>query len=131
VFIVSETTVPSLRQARQLIDAIRERLGERPGPQVVVNRFEQRLFSGGLRRTDIDRALGGAVAGFIPNDYGLVREAIDRGVPLDEVKRGNKITAQLKKFVLDANNAKAAAAAGAATKSPGLRDATLSLANGR
>jgi pilus assembly protein CpaE len=131
VFIVSETTVPSLRQARQLIDAIGERLGERPDPQVIVNRFEHRLFSGGLRRTDIDRALGGAVAGFIPNDYGLVREAIDRGVPLDEVKRGNKITAQLKKFILDANNAKAAAAAGAATKSPGLRDATLSLANGR
>jgi pilus assembly protein CpaE len=30
-----------------------------------------------------------------------VREAIDRGVPLDEVKPGNKITAELKKLVLD------------------------------
>ena len=30
-----------------------------------------------------------------------MREAIDRGVPLDEVKPGNKITAQLKKLVLD------------------------------
>jgi pilus assembly protein CpaE len=29
-----------------------------------------------------------------------VREAIDRGVPLDEVKPGNKITAELKKLVL-------------------------------
>ena len=38
----------------------------------------------------------------IPNDYALVREAIDRGVPLDEVKPGNKITAQLKKLMLDA-----------------------------
>jgi pilus assembly protein CpaE len=38
----------------------------------------------------------------IPNDYALVREAIDRGVPLDEVKPGNKITAELKKLVLDA-----------------------------
>ena len=28
----------------------------------------------------------------IPNNYGLVREAIDRGVPLDEIKPGNKIT---------------------------------------
>ena len=41
----------------------------------------------------------------------LVREAIDRGVPLDEVKQGNKITAQLKKLVVPAP-AKAAAPQG-------------------
>ena len=46
------------------------------------------------------QALGDAFAAAIPNDYALVREAIDRGVPLDEVKPGNKITAQLKKLVL-------------------------------
>jgi pilus assembly protein CpaE len=100
VFIVSETTVPSLRQARQLVDAIRERLGEQQVPQVIVNRFEQKLFSAGLRRADIERAIGEPLAALVPNDYGLVREAIDRGVPLDEVKPGNKITAQLKKFIV-------------------------------
>ena len=100
VFIVSETTVPSLRQARQLVEAIRERLGEQPNPQVIVNRFEQKLFSPGLRRADIERAIGGSLAAFIPNNYGLVREAIDRGVPLNEVKPGNAITAQLKKFIV-------------------------------
>jgi pilus assembly protein CpaE len=36
----------------------------------------------------------------IPNHYGLVREAIDRGVPLDQIKAGNKITAQLKKLIV-------------------------------
>jgi pilus assembly protein CpaE len=36
----------------------------------------------------------------VPNHYRLVREAIDRGVPLDEVKAGNPITAQLRKLVL-------------------------------
>ncbi len=100
VFIVSETTVPSLRQARQLLGAIRERLGDDVRPQVIVNRFEQKLFSPGLRRADIERAIGGAIAGYVPNHYGLVREAIDRGVPLDEIKPGNKVTAQLKKFLL-------------------------------
>ena len=35
-----------------------------------------------------------------------MREAIDRGVPLDEVKPGNKITAQLKKLVLPQGGAK-------------------------
>jgi pilus assembly protein CpaE len=100
VFIVSETTVPSLRQARQLVDAIRERLGDQPSPQVIVNRFEQKLFSPGLRKADIERAIGGSLAAFVPNHYSLVREAIDRGVPLNEVKPGNQITAQVKKFIM-------------------------------
>jgi pilus assembly protein CpaE len=101
LYIVSETTVPSLRQAKQLVAAIKERLGEGPHPQVIVNRFEQRMFSSALRLNDLKATLGDAFSGIIPNDYALVREAIDRGVPLDEVKAGNKITAVLKKLVME------------------------------
>jgi pilus assembly protein CpaE len=100
VFVVSETTVPSLRQAKLLLEAIRERLGAEAQPQVIINRFEQKMFSHGLRRADVERAIGNGIAGYIPNNYGLVREAIDRGMPLDEIKPGNKISAQLKKLVL-------------------------------
>ena len=110
VFIVSETTVPSLRQARQLTEAIHERLGANVKPQVIINRFEQRLFSPGLRRADIERAIGGSIAGYVPNNYGLVREAIDRGMPLDAVKPGNKITSQLRKLILQQPSNKAAEA---------------------
>jgi pilus assembly protein CpaE len=99
LFIVSEATVPGLRHARQLVEAIRERLGDGPHPEVIINRFEQKLFSSGLRRTDIEQALGEEFAASIPNHYGMVREAIDRGVPLDEIKPGNKISAQLKKLI--------------------------------
>jgi pilus assembly protein CpaE len=47
-----------------------------------------------------------------------VREAIDRGVPIDEVKPGNKITGQLKRLVVPppAPRAAAPAAAGALKK---------------
>jgi pilus assembly protein CpaE len=100
LFIVSETTVPGLRQAKQLVEAVRERLGDGPQPQVIINRFVQKMFSSGLRRSDIEQAIGGALAACVPNDYALVREAIDRGVPLEEVKPGNKITLQLRKLVL-------------------------------
>jgi pilus assembly protein CpaE len=100
LYIVSQMTVPGLRQARQMVEAIRERLGEGPQPQVIINRFEQKLFSPGLRRADIEQALGDAFVAGIPNYYSLVREAIDRGVPLEEVKPGNKITAQLKGLIL-------------------------------
>jgi pilus assembly protein CpaE len=99
LFIVTETTVPGLRHAKQLVEAIRERLGDGPQPQVIINRFEQKLFSSGLRRSDVEQALGEAFAASIPNHYSLVREAIDRGVPLDEIKPGNKITAQLNKLI--------------------------------
>jgi pilus assembly protein CpaE len=106
LFIVSETTVPALRHGKQLVAAIKERLGDGPKPQVIVNRFQPRLFGAGLRLHDLRQVLGDAFCAVIPNDYALVREAIDRGVPLDEVKPGNKITAELKKVVL-ADTAKA------------------------
>jgi pilus assembly protein CpaE len=108
LYIVTEATVPGLRQARQLVDAVRERLGDGPKPQVVINRFEQRMFAHGLRRTDIEQAIGESFCATIPNNYGLVREAIDRGVPLDEIKPGNKITAELKKLVLPQADSKSA-----------------------
>ena len=78
-----------------------------------INRFEQKMFSPGLRRSDIEQAIGDAFFACVPNDYALVREAIDRGVPLDEVKPGNKITTQLKKLILPQTAGKAAKAAAA------------------
>ena len=107
LFIVTETTVPGLRHAKQLVEAIRERLGDGPHPQVIINRFEQGLFSAGLRRSDVEQALGEAFAASIPNHYGLVREAIDRGVPLEEIKPGNKITTQLRKLIFPQTDDKA------------------------
>jgi pilus assembly protein CpaE len=107
LFIVSEMTVPGLRHAKQLVEAIRERLGDGPKPEVIVNRFVQKMFSSGLRKNDIEQVLGEAFAACIPNHYGIVREAIDRGVPLEEIKPGNKITLQLKKLVLPQPVAKA------------------------
>jgi pilus assembly protein CpaE len=116
LFIVSEMTVPGLRHAKQLVEAIGERLDDGPKPKVIVNRFEQKLFSSGLRKSDIEQVLGDSFADCIPNHYGLVREAIDRGVPLDEIKPGNRITAQLKKLMLPQSAAKKASAAAPAKK---------------
>ena len=108
LFVVSETTVPGLRQAKQLVDAIRERLGDGPRPQVIINRFVAKMFSSSLRRADIEQAIGDAFLACIPNDYALVREAIDRGVPLEDVKKGNKITLQLKKLIVPQGQSSAA-----------------------
>jgi pilus assembly protein CpaE len=108
LFIVSEATVPGLRHAKQLVAAIKERLGDGPKPQVIINRFRQRTFSSALAFKDVAQALGDCFSSAIPNDYSLVREAIDRGVPLDEVKPGNKITTELRKLVLGQPSVKSA-----------------------
>jgi len=99
IFIVSEATVPGLRQAKGLVAAIKSRLTDAPKPQVIVNRFTQKMFSSALTLNDLQQVLGDSFAAAIPNDYLLVREAIDRGVPLEEVKPGNKVTQQMKKYL--------------------------------
>jgi pilus assembly protein CpaE len=97
-YIVTEATVPGLRHANALIAAVNQRLGDAAQPKVIVNRFEQRMLTHGLRRSDIEQALGGVLASTVPNDYRLVREAIDRGVPLEDIKPRNAITAELRKL---------------------------------
>jgi len=102
LYIVSEMTIPGLRHAKKLVSAIGERLGESANPQVIVNRFEARMFVSGLRLADIQDALGNAYAGTVPNNFRIVREAIDRGIPLEEVKPGNNVVLALKKLILPA-----------------------------
>ena len=87
-------TVPGLSHARHLVDAIASACptaaprGHRQPLRAAL------LFGTGLRRADVEQALGRFLAGTIPNNYRLVSEAIDRGVPLDEVKAGNNVSTQ-------------------------------------
>ena len=123
LFVITEMTVPGVRHAKQLVAAIGERLKGGPRPRVLVNRYEQQLLGSGLRRGDIEQALGAVFGGTIPNDYRLVREAIDRGVPLEEVRAGNKVSAALKKILLpqaETNAASRGAAAAGLRRSRGI-----------
>lgn len=112
LFIVSEMTVPGLRQTQRLIGAINERVPEQVAPKVIINRFEQRLFDSGLRETDVGKALGPSLCGTIPNNYRLVREAIDRGVPLDAVRKGNDVSTSLRTILGSGGRESASAGSG-------------------
>lgn len=97
-FVVTEMTVPGLRAARRLMDAVDERCDGEVNLSVLVNRCRKRLFGGGinsLRRADAEDILGDRFGGFVHEDYRLVREAIDRGVPLFEIDKANKIDKDL------------------------------------
>lgn len=101
VFVVTETTVPGLKLAANLAGAITGKLGEDVKPRVIVNRFEQRMFGSGLKRTDLEAALKESFAGTVSNNYRLVREAIDRGVPIDAVEKGSNVAMDLRKVIME------------------------------
>ncbi len=106
IFIVTDMTVPGLRAARRLNERIRERGVAASEPKIIVNRFQTGLlFGNGLRRADVERALGVSFAGPVANNYQLVREAIDRGVALESVKSGNNVTTDLKRIIFAAQAA--------------------------
>jgi pilus assembly protein CpaE len=85
LFVVSEMTVPCLRQAHRLMDSIKKMSAGAVSPSVIVNRFEKRGGDGGVRTEDIEEMLGERFAGGVANNYRLVREAVDRGVPIHEI----------------------------------------------
>ncbi len=102
VFVVTEMTVPGLRQARRLADALVVECGDELEIGVIVNRFKKTLWGGinAVRRQDAEDVLGPYLAGFVAQDYPLVREAIDRGVPLHEIDKHNRIDKDLGEILL-------------------------------
>ena len=100
LFVVSEMTVPCMRHTQRLINAIHETAGKEVSPYVIINRFEQKMFENGIRQADVEDVLGERFAGGISNNYRLVREALDRGVPIGEIDPKANVIADLKRIVL-------------------------------
>jgi pilus assembly protein CpaE len=90
VLLVTEITVPALRQARRQLDLIRSQdLGDLE-IRVVANRCQSGLFSQ-IRPADIRNALGLDIAYTVAEDESVMRAAMDRGVPIAEVKRKSAV----------------------------------------
>ncbi|MEZ5811587.1 MAG: response regulator [Rhizobiaceae bacterium] len=100
LYIVAEMTVPCLRHTQRLIQAVYDTAGKEVKPRVIVNRFEQRMFENGIKQADVEEILGEHFAGGISNNYKLVREAVDRGVPLQEIDANANVINDLKRIIL-------------------------------
>jgi pilus assembly protein CpaE len=100
LYIVAEMTVPCLRHTQRLIQAVYETAGKEVKPNVIVNRFEQRMFDTGIKQADVQEILGEHFVGGISNNYRLVREAVDRGVPLHEIDPNANVVNDLKRIIL-------------------------------
>jgi pilus assembly protein CpaE len=99
IYVVTEFTVPAMRKAHELAQAISERLSNEVGVRIIVNKFRQQLF-GGLRKTDATGLLGDRLAGFVPEDHDVVSEAINRGEFVSAIGGSNRVSRELGRIVL-------------------------------
>lgn len=100
LYIVSEMTVPCLRHTQRLIQAIYETAGKEVKPNVIINRYDPRGQQNGVRENDLTEILGDHFAGGVSNNYRLVRQAVDRGVPLHAIEPNANVIGDLKKIIL-------------------------------
>jgi len=104
IVLVTELTVPGLNRARRQLSLLQSQDLGALDVRVVVNRFEKsqtRTISLG----DASKALGRDVEFMVASDPPLMRSAIDRGVPINEIKRKTALGRDLD--VLDAGIAAA------------------------
>lgn len=104
VILVTDLTVAAVNRARRQLNLLASQdLGDLD-VRVIVNRYDK-----GMARTislaDVRKALGHEVDYVVSNDFSLMRAAIDRGVPINDIKRKTALGKDLD--VLDAGIAAA------------------------
>jgi pilus assembly protein CpaE len=100
-YVVTELTVPGLRAARRVVSELTERdEDEAIAPRVILNKHVRRFFRTGVSHNEVKEVLGTAFAGHVASKPSLAREAIDRGVPMSQIKRRNKVVKDLGRIVL-------------------------------
>jgi pilus assembly protein CpaE len=92
VLLVTELTVAGLNRAKRQLALIESQELNNLDVRIVINRYEKGLV---IRPADVREALGRDVSYTISNDFPLMRAAIDRGVPISEIKRKSALARDL------------------------------------
>lgn len=102
VYIVTNFTVPALRHARYVLDAITAKIVNEARVSVIVNKYREKLLGSGLRKRDAEQLLRDWLAGFVPECGDIVQEAINRGLPISEITRSSKLEKALQRILQSA-----------------------------
>jgi pilus assembly protein CpaE len=94
VVLVTELSVAGLNRARRQLDLLQSQDLGGLDVRVVVNRFEKSLTRS-ISLSDASKALGREVNYTVANDPPVMRSAIDRGVPISEIKRKTALAKDL------------------------------------
>lgn len=90
VLLVTELSVTGLQRARRQLELIAEQDLNGLDLRIVVNRFEKGLLRS-VRLSDVQKTLGRDIAFTIANEPAVMHAAIERGVPIDEIKRKSTV----------------------------------------
>ena len=104
VLLVTELSVAGLNRAKRQLRLLDSQDLGALDVRVIVNRYDKSQ-SRTIRPSDVREALGRDVAYTVSNDFPLMRAAIDRGVPINDIKRKSAVSKDLE--TLDAGLAAA------------------------
>jgi len=94
VLLVTELSVAGLNRAKRQLRLLDSQDLGGLDVRVIVNRYEKSQ-SRTIRPADVREALGRDVAYTVSNDFLLMRAAIDRGVPIGDIKRKSAVAKDL------------------------------------
>ena len=104
VLLVTELTVAGLNRAKRQLKLLESQDLASLDVRIIANRYDKNQART-IRPSDVREALGRDISYTISNDFPLMRAAIDRGVPISDIKRKSAIAKDL--AVLDAGIAAA------------------------
>lgn len=99
VFIVTDFSVPGLKAARRMVSDLTEQYGGEVRPKVIVNKYARSMFGSGLSSSEVKDLLRDNLAGYLPLEDKLLKEAIDRGIPTTDIKSRNGFVTELGKIL--------------------------------
>jgi pilus assembly protein CpaE len=91
VFLVTQTSVPALRATRRLLDTIRDERVTRAPITIIANRISAKPGANRVSIQQASRAIDREIAVVLPNDYSLVMESLDSGVPVSTLRPNSKL----------------------------------------
>lgn len=94
VMLITEQTVAGVNRAKRQLQLLSSQDLSNVDVRVIANRYEKSLARV-VRPADVQNALGCDIAYTVANDFPLMRSAIDRGVPIDELKRKSALARDL------------------------------------
>ena len=94
VLLVTELTVAAISRAKRQLMLLDSQDLSNVDVRVIVNRFAKSLAKT-VRPADVLEALGRDIDYRVANDFPLMRSAIDRGIPISELKRKSALGSDL------------------------------------
>jgi pilus assembly protein CpaE len=94
VLLVTDLTVAGVNRARRQLNLLQSQDLGNLEVRVVVNRYDKTMAKT-VRPADVNNALGRNIAYTVSNDFAVMRAAIDRGVPISEIRRKTPLTKDL------------------------------------